>query len=99
MVTTHNLGFPRIGAQRELKFAQESYWKGQSSREALQAEGLTRPLLQLGLRDEFIEHGDHAKLLSLQGLDAVGIEAAIRARFGAAIVPAEPGPAGRPPAN
>ena len=35
MVTTHNLGFPRIGAHRELKFAQESYWKGQSSRDDL----------------------------------------------------------------
>ncbi len=27
MVRTHVLGFPRIGAQRELKFAQESFWK------------------------------------------------------------------------
>jgi 5-methyltetrahydropteroyltriglutamate--homocysteine methyltransferase len=35
MVTTHNLGFPRIGAQRELKFALESYWQGQSSRDQL----------------------------------------------------------------
>ncbi len=39
MVTTHNLGFPRIGAKRELKFALESYWKGQSSRDALKALG------------------------------------------------------------
>ena len=39
MVTTHNLGFPRIGAKRELKFALESYWKGQSSREELTALG------------------------------------------------------------
>lgn len=39
MVTAHNLGFPRIGAKRELKFAQEAYWRGQSSREQLQAEG------------------------------------------------------------
>jgi 5-methyltetrahydropteroyltriglutamate--homocysteine methyltransferase len=39
MVTTHNLGFPRIGAKRELKFALESYWKNQSSREALKAAG------------------------------------------------------------
>lgn len=31
MVTTHNLGYPRIGSRRELKFALESYWKGQSS--------------------------------------------------------------------
>ena len=39
MVTTHNLGFPRIGAKRELKFALESYWKGQSSLEELKALG------------------------------------------------------------
>ena len=39
MVKTHNLGFPRIGAERELKFAQEAYWKGQSSREDLKAVG------------------------------------------------------------
>jgi 5-methyltetrahydropteroyltriglutamate--homocysteine methyltransferase len=39
MVTTHNLGFPRIGAKRELKFALESYWKGQSSRNELNAKG------------------------------------------------------------
>lgn len=37
MAITHNLGFPRIGAKRELKFALESYWKGQSSRDELQA--------------------------------------------------------------
>jgi len=35
MVTTHNLGFPRIGSKRELKFALEAYWKGQSSRDDL----------------------------------------------------------------
>ncbi|MGC4030036.1 MAG: 5-methyltetrahydropteroyltriglutamate--homocysteine S-methyltransferase [Steroidobacteraceae bacterium] len=39
MTTAHNLGFPRIGAQRELKSALESYWKGQSSRDELQATG------------------------------------------------------------
>jgi 5-methyltetrahydropteroyltriglutamate--homocysteine methyltransferase len=39
MATTHNLGFPRIGAQRELKFALENYWKGQTSRDALKAVG------------------------------------------------------------
>ena len=49
--------------------------------EALQAQGLVRPVLQLGLRDEFIEHGDPAKLLALQGLDAAGIEAAIGQRW------------------
>lgn len=32
---THNLGYPRIGAQRELKKAVESYWQGRSSAEEL----------------------------------------------------------------
>ncbi|TWI67362.1 methionine synthase (B12-independent) [Pseudoduganella lurida] len=39
MTTIHNLGFPRIGARRELKFALESYWKGETSREALTTLG------------------------------------------------------------
>ncbi|HEX4376088.1 MAG TPA: 5-methyltetrahydropteroyltriglutamate--homocysteine S-methyltransferase [Steroidobacteraceae bacterium] len=39
MTTAHNLGFPRIGARRELKFALESYWKGESSRDALEGTG------------------------------------------------------------
>ena len=39
MAKTHNLGFPRIGAKRELKFGQEAYWKGQSSRDDLTALG------------------------------------------------------------
>ncbi|WP_287495795.1 5-methyltetrahydropteroyltriglutamate--homocysteine S-methyltransferase [Pandoraea sp. CB10b_02] len=40
MATTHNLGFPRIGAKRELKFGLEAYWKGQSSRDELKALGV-----------------------------------------------------------
>src|SRR5450830_1440739 len=55
---------------------------GSAVLEALQAAGVVRPVLQLGLRDEFIEHGDPAKLLSLQGLDAAGIAASIVQRFG-----------------
>lgn len=39
MAITHNLGFPRIGAKRELKFALESYWKNQSSLAELKALG------------------------------------------------------------
>jgi 1-deoxy-D-xylulose-5-phosphate synthase len=55
---------------------------GSAVLEALQAAGVTKPVLQLGLRDQFIEHGDPAKLLSMQGLDAAGIEASVRERFG-----------------
>lgn len=35
MITTHSLGFPRIGRQRELKFALERYWKKAISAETL----------------------------------------------------------------
>ncbi len=55
---------------------------GSAVGECLNALGLTVPLLQLGLPDAFIEHGDHAKLLAGLGLDAAGIEAAVRKRFG-----------------
>lgn len=39
MTTTHNLGFPRIGAQRELKRAQEAYWHGDIDAEQLEQVG------------------------------------------------------------
>ncbi|HYF21067.1 MAG TPA: 1-deoxy-D-xylulose-5-phosphate synthase, partial [Ramlibacter sp.] len=55
---------------------------GSAVGEALHAAGIDRPLLQLGLPDVFIEHGDPARLLAMQGLDAAGIKRTIRARFG-----------------
>jgi 1-deoxy-D-xylulose-5-phosphate synthase len=64
---------------------------GSAVSEALHAAGMTRAVLQLGLRDEFIEHGDPAVLLALQGLDATGIEASIRQRFASLIEQAKPG--------
>jgi 1-deoxy-D-xylulose-5-phosphate synthase len=54
---------------------------GSAVMEALSAAGVTLPVLQMGLPDVFIEHGDPARLMAMQGLDAKGIEAAIRARF------------------
>ena len=56
---------------------------GSAVTEALNAAGLSLPVLQLGLPDEFVEHGDPAKLMSLCGLDAAGIEASVVKRFGA----------------
>jgi 1-deoxy-D-xylulose-5-phosphate synthase len=56
---------------------------GSAVLEHLAAQGLQMPLLQLGLPDKFIEHGDPAKLLALCGLDAAGIEKSIVQRFGA----------------
>ncbi|MEW6703681.1 MAG: 1-deoxy-D-xylulose-5-phosphate synthase [Pseudomonadota bacterium] len=54
---------------------------GAAVMEALHAAGLKTPVLALGLPDEFIEHGDPAKLLAMCGLDAAGIEQAILKRF------------------
>ncbi len=56
---------------------------GSAVQEALAAARIEVPVLTLGLPDEFIEHGDPAKLLSLCGLDAAGIEQSILQRFGA----------------
>jgi len=56
---------------------------GSAVAEALAAAGIAKPVLMLGLPDQFIEHGDPAKLLSLCGLDAAGIEQAIRDRLAA----------------
>ncbi|WP_448694223.1 5-methyltetrahydropteroyltriglutamate--homocysteine S-methyltransferase [Pseudomonas rhizophila] len=39
MALAHTLGFPRIGADRELKKALEAYWKGDLAPAALQAVG------------------------------------------------------------
>ena len=54
---------------------------GSACVESLLANAVLRPILQLGLPDQFIDHGDPVKLLSLQGLDAAGITASIRKRF------------------
>jgi 5-methyltetrahydropteroyltriglutamate--homocysteine methyltransferase len=39
MALAHTLGFPRIGADRELKKALESYWKGDLDQDALNSVG------------------------------------------------------------
>jgi 5-methyltetrahydropteroyltriglutamate--homocysteine methyltransferase len=39
MAVAHNLGFPRIGADRELKKALEAYWKGELDEQGLRLVG------------------------------------------------------------
>jgi 1-deoxy-D-xylulose-5-phosphate synthase len=56
---------------------------GSAVAEALAAAGGVCPLLQLGLPDRFIDHGEQGALLASVGLDAVGIEHSVRARFAA----------------
>ncbi|RTR05597.1 1-deoxy-D-xylulose-5-phosphate synthase [Halomonas nitroreducens] len=57
---------------------------GSGVNELLAAEGRRVSVLNLGLPDAFVEHGKPAELLVECGLDADGIEAAIRARLTAA---------------
>ncbi len=54
---------------------------GSACLEALSAMGINKPLLQLGLPDEFVEHGDYKLLMSKCGLDPEGIAKAISLRF------------------
>ena len=60
---------------------------GSAVLEALQAATLEVPVLQLGLDDAFIEHGDPSRLLTMQGLDAAGIQASIARRFAPLLAP------------
>jgi 1-deoxy-D-xylulose-5-phosphate synthase len=45
--------------------------------ELLAAEGLQRPLLQLGIPDQFIAHGTRETCLAAAGLDLAGLTASI----------------------
>ncbi len=54
---------------------------GSAVAEALAARSIGTPLLQLGLPDRYVDHGDQAQLLASIGLDGRGIVAAIRARL------------------
>ncbi len=55
---------------------------GSAVAECLAAKKLSRPLLQLGLPDSFVDHGDTGLLLASLGLDKAGIVSAVRARLG-----------------
>ncbi|HJV07401.1 MAG TPA: 1-deoxy-D-xylulose-5-phosphate synthase [Chromobacteriaceae bacterium] len=52
---------------------------GSACLEALQALRLRTPVLQLGLPDSYVEHGDPAQLLADCGLNAAGIQQSITA--------------------
>ncbi|MEI7568494.1 MAG: 1-deoxy-D-xylulose-5-phosphate synthase [Alcaligenaceae bacterium] len=54
---------------------------GSAVAEALAGAGIASALLQLGLPDRFIDHGEQGALLASVGLDATGIEQSIRTRF------------------
>jgi 5-methyltetrahydropteroyltriglutamate--homocysteine methyltransferase len=63
-ICTHLLGFPRIGRQRELKFALEKYWRGESSASELEASGQALRqahwALQKAAGTDYVSVGDFA---------------------------------------
>jgi 1-deoxy-D-xylulose-5-phosphate synthase len=54
---------------------------GSACLEALSGLGIQKPVLQLGIPDEFIEHGDYQLLMTKYGLDVEGITNSIKQRF------------------
>ncbi|MGV2932637.1 5-methyltetrahydropteroyltriglutamate--homocysteine S-methyltransferase [Vreelandella venusta] len=85
MTVSHILGYPRIGAQRELKKATEAYWKGDISREDLEATGqalrLSHWQIQQNAGLDFISVGDFA--FYDQVLNVSVMLGAVPARFNA----------------
>jgi 5-methyltetrahydropteroyltriglutamate--homocysteine methyltransferase len=63
-IQTHTLGYPRIGARRELKTALESFWRGDTNADALEATGRSLRALhweqQAAAGLDFITVGDFA---------------------------------------
>lgn len=51
---------------------------GSAVLESLQKQGIVKRVLQLGLPDRFVEHGDPAGLLAELGLNAAGVVAAVQ---------------------
>ena len=84
MLTTHILGFPRIGAARELKFAQEQYWRGEIDEAGLEAVGRELRLRHWGWQQQaglrFVSVGDFSYYD--QVLDTAVLLGALPARFG-----------------
>ncbi|MCM2332166.1 MAG: 1-deoxy-D-xylulose-5-phosphate synthase, partial [Pseudomonas sagittaria] len=54
---------------------------GSAVGEFLAAEAIVKPLLHLGLPDYYVEHAKPSEMLAECGLDAAGIEAAVRQRL------------------
>jgi len=84
MARTHILGFPRIGAHRELKFAQESLWRGESDETFLldTAQALRRRHweLQREAQLDWVTVGDFAYYDPMLNLSA--LLGALPSRFG-----------------
>ena len=85
MAVAHVLGYPRIGAQRELKVAMESFWKGETDESALRATGVALRArhwaAQAAAGMDFVTVGDFAWYDQILG--TLALLGATPARFGA----------------
>jgi len=67
---------------------------GSAVAESLAEQGITVPLLHLGLPDRFVDHGDPAQLLAECGLNKEGVAARLHRRL-ASLQPSAPAPSVR----
>jgi 5-methyltetrahydropteroyltriglutamate--homocysteine methyltransferase len=84
MVVAANLGFPRVGAKRELKKAVEAYWKGESGEQALQLEAKNIRAINWNLQKNAgiteIPSNDFS-FYDDKGLDMIALLGAVPARY------------------
>jgi 5-methyltetrahydropteroyltriglutamate--homocysteine methyltransferase len=84
MSSTHILGFPRIGAQRELKFTQEAFWRGENNEAQLLETGKQLRAKHWALQQQagldFVSVGDFAWYD--QVLSTLALLGALPSRFG-----------------
>lgn len=82
--TAHTLGFPRIGAQRELKFAQEAFWRGDITESTLRETGSELRARHWALQKQagldFVSVGDFAWYDQI--LNTLALLGALPNRFG-----------------
>lgn len=84
MVIAANLGFPRVGAKRELKKAVEAYWKGDLSADAFKAEAKKIRTQNWQLqRDAGIAHipSNDFSYYDDKGLDMIALLGAVPSRY------------------
>ena len=85
MTVSHILGYPRVGAQRELKKATEAYWKGDYTRSELESTGRELRLRHWQVQQDagldFVSVGDFA--FYDQVLNVSVMLGAVPARFNA----------------
>lgn len=84
MIKKHILGFPRIGAGRELKKALEAYWQGASTRDVLETTCRMLKLRHWGIQESaglsYVATGDFSHYDHV--LDVTAMLGAIPERFG-----------------